>query len=95
MIALLALCTGILPIPLTALFCFPPGALLGIVSLVLGLMALREIRVNGDSGKTLAFIAIIVGGLVILGMICMLATGAILLPRVYEWIVQVIHQPRP
>jgi len=94
-LALLALCVGLLPIPLTALFCYPPGALLGIVSLVLGLNARREIRVNGENGKMLALLAIYIGGFTILAVLCMITAGVIFLPRIYEWIVQTTHQVRP
>jgi len=94
-LALLAFCAGILPIPLTVLICYPPGILLGIASLVLGLKAQREIRVNGEGGRTLALIATYVGGLTILAMLCMIAAGVIFLPRIYEWLAQGLNQVRP
>jgi len=34
MLALLGLCIGLLPIPFTLLNCYPPGIVLGIISLV-------------------------------------------------------------
>ncbi len=87
-LALLALCAGVLPVPFTALICFPPGILFGIASLVLGLQAQREIRMEGQSGRTLALIATYIGGFTILAMLCMITAGVIFLPRIYEWIVQ-------
>jgi len=95
LLALLALCTGVLPIPFTALICFPPSAMFGIASLVLGLLAQREIRSNGQDGRKLALLAVYIGGFTILAMICMITAGAILLPRIYEWLSQNINQVRP
>ena len=91
MLALLALCIGLLPVPLTALFCYPPGALLGVASIVLGLKAQGEIRVNGQSGRMLALIATYMGGFTIFAMLCMIAAGIIFLPRIYEWMVQALQ----
>ena len=94
-LALLALCAGILPVPFTALTCFPPGLLSGTVSLVLGLKAQREIRVNGQSGRMLALTATYMGGFTIFAMLCMITAGIIFLPRIYDWMVQATHQVRP
>jgi len=91
-LALLALCAGILPIPFTILICYPPGILFGIVSLILGLKAQREIRADGQSGRTLALIAIYIGGLAILAMSCLITAGILLLPRIYDWIFQALNQ---
>jgi hypothetical protein len=49
--ALLALCMGLLPIPFTVIVCYPPGIVLGIVSLAYGVIALREIREGGKRGE--------------------------------------------
>ncbi len=95
LLALSALCIGIVPIPLTALICFPPGVLFGVVALVLGLMAQGEIRANGEGGKTLAWISLFVGGLTILAVLCMISAGVLFLPRIYAWLAQALHQPRP
>jgi hypothetical protein len=94
-LALLALCAGLLPVPFTILICYPPGILFGVASLVLGLKAQREIRINGEGGRTLAVIAAYIGGLAILAMSCMITAGAIFLPRVYDWLLQTINQLRP
>ena len=61
----------------------------------LGIKAQREIRMEGQSGRTLALIATYIGGFTILAMLCMITAGVIFLPRIYEWIVQAIHQVRP
>ena len=95
LLALLALCIGIVPIPFTALICFPPGVVFGVIALVLGLMAQGEIRVNAESGKTLAWMAVFAGGVTILAVVCMISAGVFFLPRIYAWLVQALHQPRP
>jgi hypothetical protein len=64
-LALLAFCSGLLPLPLTAMICYPPGILLGIISLISGLMALSEIRKDGKRGRRFALIAAWAGGLMI------------------------------
>jgi len=92
LLALLSLCIGFLPIPLTAIPCYPLGTLFGVVSLILGLKAQREIKANGEGGKSLALISISTGVFTILAMICLVTTGIILLPRIYEWLVQAINQ---
>jgi len=94
-LASLALCVGLLPVPFTILICYPPGILFGIVSLVLGLKAQREIRVNGQSGRMLALITTYMGGFTIFAMLCMITAGIIFLPRIYDWMVQATHQVRP
>ena len=42
---------GLLPIPFTVIVCYPPGIVLGIISLVYGMIALREIRAEGKRGQ--------------------------------------------
>ena len=87
-VALLAFCAGLLPVPLTALICYPPGILLGLASLVLGLRSLREIRGNGERGQALAQVSVWAGGLMLLVMTCAVATGILLWPYVTEFVKQ-------
>jgi len=94
-IAILAFCIGLFPIPFTAIPCYPLGTLFGIASLVLGMKAQREIRANGESGKALALISIYTGVFTILAMVCFITAGVILLPRVIEWLSQITPQPSP
>jgi hypothetical protein len=84
--SVLALCTGLLPIPLTMLICYPPGILLGITSFSLGALGIREIRLNGESGRALALIAMWAGGLMILAAICIVTTGILLWPYVADFL---------
>jgi hypothetical protein len=95
LLALLALCAGLLPVPFTILICYPPGLLFGVASLVLGLKAQREIQVDGQNGRTLALIATTIGWFTIFAMSCMITAGVIFLPRLYEWASQALSQLRP
>jgi len=90
-LALLALCAGILPVPFTALICYPPGIILGVVSLVLSIKAQRELRTDGKSGKLLAQFALWIGGFSLLSFACMITAGTILVPRVYEYLSRFIN----
>ena len=93
--AVLALCAGLLPIPFTVLICYPPGLVLGIASLVLGFVALREIRSDGKNGRSLALIAAWIGGITIVAILCTMTVGILLFPYVSESIQQVIKQILP
>ena len=91
LLALLGICTGILPIPFAFILCYPPGILFGIMSIVLGLKSQREIRESSEDGLIIARIAVWIGGLALLSYACMLTAGAILLLRVTEYISQFIN----
>jgi hypothetical protein len=91
LLALLVVCAGILPIPFTAILCYPLGILFGIVSIVLGLKSLREIRVTNESGRVLALFSIWIGGFTLFAYVCLLSAGALLLPRVAEYISRYIN----
>ena len=92
LIAFLALCAGLLPLPFTILLCYPPGIILGIASLMLGLQAQREIRQSNESGRFLAVIAMWVGGITIIATLCMIAVGVLIYPYVSEFIHQIWQQ---
>lgn len=91
LLAIVSLCVGFLPIPLTALICYPPGFVLGIASLVLGAIALRELRTDGKNGQPFAWFAAWTGGLTVLALLCLTATGVILYPRIAEFVLQIFH----
>jgi hypothetical protein len=91
LLALLALCAGILPVPFTILLCYPPGILFAVASLFLGIKSQRELRTDGKGGRLLAVIAVWISGLSMLAFVCMITAGGIFIPRVYEWVSQHIH----
>ena len=89
----LTFCFGFAPIPLSAVICYPVSTLLGIVSLVSGLRALRQMDRGGETGRTLALIGVWTGALTLTGVVCFSALGIWLLPRAVEFIQQ--NWPRP
>jgi len=95
LIAFLALCAGLLPLPFTILLCYPPGIILGIVALVSGFQAQREIRQSNESGRFLAVIAVWVGGITIIATLCMIVVGVLLYPYVFEFIQQTWQRINP
>ena len=91
LLALLVICTGVLPIPFAFLLCYPVGIIFGVISIVLGMKAQREIRESGEDGRMLARISVWLGGLSLFAYICMLTAGALLLPRITEYISRFIN----
>ena len=69
-LTLLAFCVGFAPIPLTAWVCYPAAILLGVVDLLTGFKALRQVRTSGEKGRYLTYLAIWIGALTILGVLC-------------------------
>lgn len=94
-LAILALCAGLLPVPLTALICYPPGFILSLAALIFGFIALRETRTEGKNGRALASFAVWAGGITIVAMLCLVAVGVLLFPYISEFIQQGVNQIRP
>ena len=94
-LALLGLCIGLLPIPFTVIICYPPGIILGTISLVYGMIALREIRADGKRGRRLALAAIWSGGFMLVAAICMITAGILIFPRFIDLIRQSWNQLQP
>ena len=92
MLALLALCAGLLPVPFTILICYPPGIIFGIISLVLGIQAQREIRQRNENGRVLAAISVWAGGITIIVALCLITAGILLYPYISKFIQQVWQQ---
>jgi hypothetical protein len=94
--AIIVLCIGFLPIPFTALICYPSGFILGIVSLVLGSIALRELRTDGKNGQPFAWFAAWAGGLIMSAISCFALTGGYLIyPYISDIFQQLVNQPSP
>ena len=94
-LTLVSFCAGLAPIPFLSIICYPASFLLGFLSLVLGLSALRQIRQNGEDGRTLALIAAWTGGITILATLCMVTAGILLWPYISDSIQQALNQIRP
>jgi len=82
---LLTFCMGFVPIPFTALICYPVSLTCGIIALVTGIKALRQIRESPQPGRTLALIGIWSGALTIAAVICISTAFALLLPYVVDY----------
>jgi len=95
LLALLGLCIGLLPIPFTVLICYPPGIILGIISLVYGMIALREIRAEGTRGRRLALAAIWSGGFMLVAAFCMITAGIMIFPRFMDLVRESWNQLHP
>jgi hypothetical protein len=95
LVALIALCVGLLPVPFTVLLCYPPGIILGIVSLVSGIQARREIRLSNESGWFLAEVAVWVGSITIIATLCMITSGILLYPYISKFVQQAWQNINP
>lgn len=71
-LTLLALCGGIIPVPLTGFVCFPASFLLGLSALFYGIKSLMNIRKTNEAGRSMAWIGVVIGGLTFLCMLCIL-----------------------
>lgn len=85
LLAIVSLCVGFLPIPLTALICYPSGSVLGIAALVLGFIALRELRTDGKNGQPFAWFPAWAGGLTVLAIFCFALTGILIYPHLFDF----------
>jgi|GEM_PF-1297004 len=94
-LALLAVCAGLLPVPFTILLCYPPGFILGIAALALGFQAQQEIRQSNESGRALAVIAVWSGGITILTTVCLITAGILAYPYIAEFIRQAQQRINP
>ena len=89
--ALLALCSGVLPLPFTTLLCYPPGGLLGIASIYMGVRGIREIRIDAKAGRGFALLGIWISSFSIAAFLCFLTVGVTLAPRITEYIKQLFN----
>ena len=87
-LTLLAFCAGFMPIPFTAIVCYPVSLACGAVAFVSGLSALRQIRQSAQGGRTLALIGVWTGALTIAAVICVSTAFALLLPRLADYVGQ-------
>ncbi len=70
LLTVISFCLGFVPIPMTAPICYPAAIILGIVALVTGFRALKQMPVRDENGRWLALTGIWVGGLSILAVFC-------------------------
>lgn len=91
-LTLFSFCIGAAPIPLTSLVCYPSSIFLGLIALVTGTIALRQIRQSNGGGRLMAWAGIGIGGLTILAVLCAVALVALSLPSLEQYIQQTWNQ---
>jgi hypothetical protein len=94
-LTLVFFCIGTIPIPLTAIPCYPSSALMGFLSFVLGVIALFQIRLSGQAGAPRAIIAIVLGLVAICAVLLMTSLTLFTMLGVAELIQQNINLPTP
>jgi hypothetical protein len=70
-LTILFFCMGLIPFPFTGFICFPASFLFGVLGLIFGTISLNQIQRNNETGRPMAWIGIIIGGFVLMCMICM------------------------
>lgn len=88
-LSVLSFCTAVAPVPFTGYVCFPASAVLGIVALISGQIALRQMRSKPDNGRAFALAGTIVGGLAAAATACSVLIGILLLPEILAFIHQI------
>lgn len=86
LLTIVSFCIGCAPfLPLTAGICYPMAGALGIISMVTGFRALRQMRTSGENGRWMALTGIWVGSFAILAVLCatVLAFAALFLGAGY------------
>ncbi len=78
-LTLLSFCGGVIPIPLSAVVCFPTAVLLGLAAFFSGGIALRQIRASGEAGRRRAWLGLTLGGLTLLAVLCLSALTGLFL----------------
>jgi uncharacterized membrane protein HdeD (DUF308 family) len=71
LLTILSFCIGVFPFPLTGFICFPASVLFGVLALIFGVISLNQIRRQNESGRSMAWIGIMMVGLVFLCLMCM------------------------
>ncbi len=75
LLTIFTFCGGILiPVPFTSLICAPVSFLLAVLALIYGMVSLNRIRVRNESGRHMAWIGILSGGLIFLCVLCLVIT---------------------
>jgi hypothetical protein len=91
----LSLCIGVMPIPLTDLFCYPACFVLDIISFIMGLIALRQIRSTSERGRGLAIAGLWISFLTGFSMLCVVALTISMIPIIINFVNKVWVQLHP
>ena len=71
-------CGSWVPVPFTSFISYPASFLSGLLALIYGIISLNGIRRKNEAGKPLAWIGILVGGFVLLCMLCAIVSIIVL-----------------
>jgi len=71
-LTIMFLCMSMIPFPFTGFVCFPLSFLFGILSLTFGLVSLNQIRQQNETGRLMAWIGIMIGGFILMCVLCLL-----------------------
>ncbi len=82
-------CIGFLPIPLTAIPCYPAALIAGLVALVSGARAILAGRASGQPAGWMAWLGVATGVFVILAVACFTSLTLMALPVLAETLQQV------
>ena len=91
LLTVLSFCIAVAPIPLTGWVCYPSAAVLGLVSLITGIMSLAQISRTAENGRSYAVVGITVGTLAILGTMCAVAAAIAFFPRFIAFLGEGLH----
>jgi hypothetical protein len=70
MLTFLSFCLGVIPIPFTAWVCYPTAGLFGVLALLSGFIALRQLPQRAERGRRLALLGLTAGTLTLLAVVC-------------------------
>jgi hypothetical protein len=76
LLTLASLCTASLPFPFTGFLCVPVGFFFSLFALTYGGIALNQIQKNNETGSPMAWTGILIGGFMMLCVLCMIAALA-------------------
>ncbi|HMZ08618.1 MAG TPA: DUF4190 domain-containing protein [Anaerolineales bacterium] len=72
LVTLFFFCGGVLiPIPFTSFICIPISAVIGFIALIYGVISLNIIRKSNESGSSMAWSGILMGGFIFLCLLCL------------------------
>jgi hypothetical protein len=96
MLTVISFCIGAAPfLPMTAGVCYPSALLFGVLALVTGLAAQRQIRLHPKRGRKRALLGSLVGCVTILAVICLVTLTLLLLPGAAVFLDEAWKQFRP
>jgi len=92
---LLSFCMGLLPIPFTAVICYPLAAVTSLAALISGGISFRQIQMNGERGQWLAWVGIGVGALTLIAVVCLSVLAVSLYPYIQKFIQEMLPTRTP